>query len=179
MTTAPVLTSARLVLTPVTAQDLPDLVELWSDTDFTRFIMGRALSEEEVWFRLLRDIGHWQAMGYGNWSIRTQDGTYAGSIGLFDYRRELEPAFDAPEAGWGIAPQFQGKGVATEALELAMDWADNSAAFPRTVCMISPDNVPSVRMAERKGYHVYAKSAYKGSAVNLYERFMPNTASRC
>ena len=76
------------MLTPVAATDLDDLSALWSNEDFTRHIMGRALSEEEIWFRLLRDIGHWAARGYGNWSIRLRDGgDYLGSVGAFDYRR--------------------------------------------------------------------------------------------
>ena len=52
-----VLSTARLTLTPVAVGDMDDLTALWADAEFTRHIMGRGLSEEEVWFRLLRDIG--------------------------------------------------------------------------------------------------------------------------
>lgn len=84
-----VLTTQRLTLTPVAVGDMDDLTALWADAEFTRHIMGRGLSEEEVWFRLLRDIGHWQAKGYGNWSIReTTTGAYVGSVGVLDYRRD-------------------------------------------------------------------------------------------
>ena len=59
----------------------------------------------------------WEALGYGNWAIReTATGDYVGSVGVLDYRRILEPAFDAPELGWGVAPRFQGRGMAFEAL---------------------------------------------------------------
>ena len=50
------LITDRLILTPVTTADLDDLLALWSDTAFTRHIMGRALGAEEVWFRLLRTL---------------------------------------------------------------------------------------------------------------------------
>jgi len=36
--------------------------------------------------------------------------------------------------------------------------------------MISPENAPSVRLAERVGYRPYARADYKGSTVDLYER---------
>jgi RimJ/RimL family protein N-acetyltransferase len=36
--------------------------------------------------------------------------------------------------------------------------------------MISPENAPSVRLAERVGYRPYARADYKGSIVDLYER---------
>ena len=166
-----VLTTDRLTLTPVAVSDMNDLVALWADADFTRHIMGRGLSEEEVWFRLLRDLGHWQAKGYGNWSIReTVAGAYVGSVGVLDYRRDMTPPFDAPELGWGVAPAFQGQGLAQEALQAALAWTDAYRLEPRTVCMISPDNTPSVTLAERVGYRPYAEADYKGSTVTLYER---------
>ena len=166
-----ILTTDRLTLRPVAVDDMADLISLWADADFTRHIMGRGLSEEEVWFRLLRDLGHWQAKGYGNWSIReTTTGAYVGSVGVLDYRREMTPAFDAPELGWGVAPAFQGQGLAFEALQAALAWTDAYRLEPRTVCMISPDNAPSVKLAERVGYRPYAEADYKGSLVTLFER---------
>ena len=166
-----ILTTDRLTLTPVAVSDLNDLIGLWADADFTRHIMGRGLSEEEVWFRLLRDLGHWQAKGYGNWAIRdTETGAYVGSVGVLDYRREMTPAFDAPELGWGVAPAFQGQGLAFEALQAALAWTDAYRLEPRTVCMISPENAPSVKLAERVGYRPYAEADYKGSSVTLFER---------
>lgn len=166
-----ILTTARLTLAPVVASDMEDLIPLWADADFTRHIMGRGLSEEEVWFRCLRDIGHWQAKGYGNWSIReTETGAYVGSVGVLDYRREMTPAFDAPELGWGLVPAFQGQGLAQEAVQAALDWTDAYRLEPRTVCMISPDNGPSVKLAERVGYRPYAEADYKDSRVTLFER---------
>lgn len=165
-----ILTTERLVLSPVSIDDFDDLLTLWSDEDFTRHIMGRALGREEVWFRLLRDIGHWAAMGHGNWTIRLRDGgAYLGSVGVFDYRREMEPAFDAPELGWGVAPAFQGRGYAAEALSAALGWTDRTLEG-RTVCMISPDNLASLKLAARVGYRPYATATYKDHTVQLFER---------
>lgn len=167
----PVLTTERLILTPVAVTDFDDLKLIWADETFTRAITGRGLSQEEVWFRLLRDIGHWQALGHGNWSMRTRDtGAYVGSVGVLNYLREVEPAFDAPELGWGAAPAFQGQGLAREGLEAALAWADTVMDAPRTVCMINPDNLPSLKLAERVGYRPYAEGAYKDSVVILLER---------
>ncbi len=168
------LITDRLCLTPVTIADMPDLVKLWSDADFSRFIIGRGLSEEEVWFRCLRDIGHWQALGHGNWSIREiATGDYVGSVGVLDYRRDMTPAFNAPELGWGIAPRFQGKGLAFEAVQAALKWTDTERGAPRTVCMIAPDNRASIRLADRLGYSPYTTTTYKDADVTLFERLNP------
>ena len=165
------LITERLTLTPVGPGDLDDLVALWGDPDFATAIFPAPLSSEDVWFRLLRDIGHWEALGYGNWAIReTATRDYVGSVGVLDYRRILDPAFDAPELGWGVAPRFQGKGLAFEAVSAALAWCDDTLNAPRTVCMISPDNAASHRLAARVGYRPYAEADYKGGTVQLLER---------
>ena len=171
MTAGPTLTTDRLILKPKGVEDFEELCALWADADFTRFIMGHALSAEDVWYRLLRDMGHWAALGHGNWTIRLKDGgDYVGSVGVLDFRREVEPALNAPELGWGIAPRFQGQGLASEALQAALQWADRALKASRTVCMIAPDNAPSIRLAQRVGYAPYADTTYKGAAVTLFQR---------
>lgn len=166
-----ILITERLTLAPAALSDLADLTALWSDPAFATAIFPAALSSEDVWFRLLRDIGHWEALGRGNWSIReTATGAYVGSVGVLDYRRIIEPAMDVPELGWGVAPRFQGKGMAFEALSAALAWCDEALNAPRTVCMISPDNAPSHALARRAGYAPYAETLYKGSPVILLER---------
>lgn len=167
----PILTTERLVLTPVDPADLEDLQALWADADFTRYITGRPMTTEEVWFRLLRDLGQWGVRGYGSWTIRLADGgAYVGNVSILDHRRLIDPPIDAPELGWGLAPAFQGRGFAKEALEAALAWADAHLRAARTLCMISPDNPASVRLAERVGYRPYRRTTYKDEPVQLFER---------
>ncbi|AQR61090.1 GNAT family N-acetyltransferase [Brevundimonas sp. LM2] len=166
-----VLTTPRLTLTPVSLSDFDDIAALWQDEAFTRHITGRALPEEDVWSRLLRDLGHWSALGRGNWSMRTRDdGRYVGSVGVLDYRRAVMPALDAPELGWGIGGAFQGQGLAREGVEAALAWADAALQAPRTVCMIAPGNLPSIRLAGRVGFVTYAEGTYHGEPTLLLER---------
>ena len=166
-----ILITDRLTLTPMQVSDLPDLTALWADPAFATAIFPTPLSSEDVWFRLLRDIGHWEALGHGNWTIRLKDtGEYVGSVGVLDFHRVLDPPFDAPELGWGVHPRHQGKGLAFEALSAALAWCDEALNAPRTVCMISPDNGPSIALAGRAGYAPYIETSYKGEPVVLFER---------
>lgn len=166
-----VLTTERLILTPVSIDDFDDQLALWGDADFTRYVMGRSLGPEQVWFRLLRDIGHWTALGRGNWSMRlSETGAYVGTVGVLDYRRDLDQPFDAPEVGWGIGGEYHGHGLAREGLDAALAWAD--ARYPRTVCMIGPDNAPSLKLAERVGYRPYAQGRYEDAPTTLLERIV-------
>ena len=165
------LITERLTLTPVALADYEDLCGLWADPAFVQHIFPQPLTSEDVWFRVLRDIGHWEALGHGNWTIRLKDGgDYVGSVGVLDFHRILQPAFDAPELGWGLHPRFQGKGLAFEALSAALAWCDDALNAPRTVCMISPGNSPSIALARRAGYTPWVETTYKGEAVTLFER---------
>lgn len=169
--TGPLLTTDRLILSPVAPADFDDLKTVWSNEDFTRHIMGRALTSEEIWFRLLRDLGHWQVRGHGNWSVRRrEDEAYVGSVGVLDYHRDIEPPLVDPELGWGVAPAFQGQGLALEAVAAVLAWADQSLAAARTVCMIGPDNLASLKLAAKAGYRPFERAEYKASPVILLER---------
>ncbi len=166
-----ILITERLILTPVAISDYDDLRKLWADADFVRHIVPEPLSGEDAWFRVLRDIGHWEALGHGNWTVRLKDtGEHVGGVGVLDFHRTLEPAFDAPELGWGVNPRFQGKGFAVEAVSAALAWCDDALNARRTVCMISPDNEPSLALAKRTGFTPYVETAYKGETVVLLER---------
>lgn len=167
----PILKTERLVLTPVALTDLDDLLALWADEDFTRHITGRPMTSEEVWFRLLRDLGQWSVDDYGSWTVRLADGgTYLGNVSILDHRRLVEPPMTDPELGWGLSPAFHGKGFAREALEAALAWTDAHLPAVRTVCMISPENLASSRLAARVGYSPYASTTYKDQPVQLFER---------
>lgn len=169
-----VLTTERLTLSPVTPLDWPELCDLWADPVFTHHIFPGGLSSEDVWTRVLRDLGHWATVGYGSWTMRmTATGTYVGSVGVLDFRRIVAPAIDVPELGWGIAPQFQGRGLAAEGVQAALRYCDDVLKAPRTVCMISPENAPSLTLAGRVGYAEYVRTTYRDDAVILLERLRP------
>lgn len=171
------LTTDRLTMTPVAATDFDDLLALWADADFTRHITGRPMTSEEVWFRLVRDLGQWSLSGYGSWTVRLgATGTYLGNVSVLDHRRLIEPPLTEPELGWGLSPAFQGLGSAREALEAVLDWTDAHLPAARTVCMIAPKNLASSRLARKVGYRPYTRTTYKDQPVDLFER--PRNASR-
>ena len=166
------LETARLIMTPVSPADLADVAAVWREPDVYRYIGGHPFSEEDCWNRLLRDVGHWVTLGYGLWTVRMKaTGTYAGVVGFADFRREMNPSFgDAPEGGWVMAPWTLRQGLASEAVGAALDWVEAVLDPPRTVCMIAPDNQPSLRLADRFGYAPYAATQYKGADVLLLQR---------
>jgi RimJ/RimL family protein N-acetyltransferase len=162
----------RLTLRRHERVDFRESAALWGDPEVTRYIGGKPLTEEEVWSRLLRHIGHWSLLGFGCWVVREKaSGRFVGEVGFADLKRALDPAFDgAPEAGWVLASWSHGRGYATESVRAVIDWGLRHLGPVRTVCLIDDENVRSIRVAEKCGYREYARTTYKGNPVILFER---------
>lgn len=184
LTAVPTLTSARLELSAHRRADFADSLALWRDPAVTRFIGGRPASEAEIWQRLMRYLGQWTLLGYGYWALRERaSGRFLGEVGFLNFRPGLGARFqDRPEAGWVLSPSAQGQGYAAEATRLAHDWLAQHLAEKgepmRTVCLIQPDNAPSIRLAEKLGYRRYAETEYADRPVLLFERAAKNNLNR-
>jgi RimJ/RimL family protein N-acetyltransferase len=173
----PVIETERLRLRGHRPEDLADCAAMLADPVVTRYIAGKPLSEEEVWARLLRCVGHWAWLGFGYWVVEEKaTGRFAGEMGFSDWKREIEPSFKGvPELGWVLATRVHGKGYATEAVRAAIAWGDANINTPqttlgRTVCIIHPEHVRSIRVAEKCGFKEVQRTAYKREPTILFAR---------
>jgi RimJ/RimL family protein N-acetyltransferase len=169
---APAIDTERLAMRGHTLDDYADCVALWSDPRVVRYIGGRPFTPEETWARVLRYVGHWDVRGFGYWVVRERaTGDFVGEVGLADFKRDLVPSFEgAPEAGWVLAPSAHGRGFATEAVRAVLAWLEGHRGPTRTVCMINPENLASLRVAAKCGFRPWTRASYKGSDVLLFER---------
>jgi len=74
-----------------------------------------------------------------------------------------------PEIGWVLAPQFHGRGYATEAVLAALAWGDG-IALSRSFCIIHPDHSASIRVAEKCGFVEFARPCYQTEPTVLFTR---------
>ena len=175
MRAAPVLETARLVLRPYRESDLAVQAEILSDLEVMRHLGGTPLSREESWRRMLCAPGMWALVGYGYWAVeRREDGLMIGQLGFADFKRDIEPGIEGvPEMGWIFASHAQGQGYCGEAVRAALAWADEMLAAPRIVAVISPENSPSIRVAERYGFDRREDRTYRGERILLFTRTRP------
>jgi RimJ/RimL family protein N-acetyltransferase len=177
---APLLETERLHLRQFRADDLNASHALWCEPAVYKFISGKPSSVEDIWKGILQTIGHWQLLGYGYWVIEDKvSGRAIGNIGFGDFRRDLVPDMnDTPEAGWSIMTAFHGKGIGTEALRAMLAWGDVHLPHAKTACIIAPENIASVRLAQKFGFREVAQTTYKGDPTLLLHRergFIPRT----
>ncbi|MGO9516582.1 MAG: GNAT family N-acetyltransferase [Candidatus Korobacteraceae bacterium] len=168
----PILETERLKLRGHRRADFTDCAAMWRDATVTRYIGGKPFSREEVWARLLRYVGHWAWLGFGYWAVEEKaTSELVGELGFADFKRDIKPSLeDTPELGWVLASRAHGRGYATEAVRAALTWADEHFGNARTVCIIHPENLASVRVAEKCGYREFQRTTYKGHDIILFER---------
>lgn len=137
-----VATTRRLVLRRFVPADAAAFAEINADPLVTRYVGGplsRAASDA-----LLGRILAQQP--YARWAVE-RDGALLGFCGLG--RHPI--AADDVEVGWRLASAVWGQGLATEAATAVRDLAFGTYGLPRLVAVIHPDNVASIRVAEKVG----------------------------
>lgn len=171
----PVIETDRLRLRGHRPDDFAASVAMWADPVVTQYIGSKPLSEEDVWARVLRYLGHWAWLGFGYWLVEEKaTGRFAGEMGFSDWKREIEPSLKGvPEIGWVLATRVHGKGYATEAVRAAMAWRDANlvSAQPNlgnTVCIIHPEHARSIRVAEKCGFKEVLRTTYKEEPTILF-----------
>jgi RimJ/RimL family protein N-acetyltransferase len=71
-------------------------------------------------------------------------------------------------------PSAQGWGYATEVMTALFGWADQKFPQVRRTCLIDPDNLASIRVAQRFGFTQLARVSYQGEPSIIFERAAPS-----
>lgn len=129
---------------PIAPEDFPNWRDFYA-SDHSHFV-GGPKTAEDAWWKFVQFLGHWTMTGFGYWSVATTDGAYLGRVGL-------EQAIGWPEAelGWSFLPSAVGNGYATEAAEAVLKRERKRLDLKSVVSFIHPDNIASIRVAERLG----------------------------
>ena len=92
-------------------------------------------------------VGQWQLRGYGRWMIADSETDEPfGIVGIYHPMDWPEP-----EIGWSLYEAGEGHGYAHEAALATRDFAYRVLGWDRIVSLIMPDNLRSIRLAERLG----------------------------
>jgi RimJ/RimL family protein N-acetyltransferase len=160
------LSTERLVLRPVTADDHAALLAHWTQPDVRRFLFdGAALSAAEVAQTIEESIGDFAARGFGIWLIELGSaaglvstatglvGTAAGLVGTAGLRPLEEYGL---EIFYSLAPGAWGHGYATEAARAVVEYGLGPLGLPEVLAEVDEGNAASVAVVKRLGMTPYA-----------------------
>jgi RimJ/RimL family protein N-acetyltransferase len=159
------LETPRLLLRPFREEDLDAYAAMCADPDVMRYIgEGRPLTRAETWRQMAAILGHWHLRGYGVWAVEERaSGAMIGRIGFWN--PEGWPGF---ELGWLLGRACWGYGFATEGARVALDYAFSALKQNHVISVIEPENIRSIRVAERLGEKREGRAEVFGKDVLIY-----------
>jgi RimJ/RimL family protein N-acetyltransferase len=136
----------RLLLRPPLPEDFDGWAAFQADPVNTRFV-GGPQERGAAWRSFCTMAGAWSLYGFGMFSmIERSSGAWIGRTG--PWRPEGWPG---TEIGWGVLPDYQGKGYVNEAAAASMDYAIDVLGWTHIIHVIDPENLPSIAVAKRLG----------------------------
>ncbi len=146
LTSAPVLTTERLVLRGPERGDLADFTRFMTSAP-SMIALAETVTPEQAWFGFLTGIGHWQWHGFGFFIVaEKQTGNQVGRVGLLRHSNWPET-----ELAWHLYEGAEGKGFATEAAFAVRSWAANDLRLGILHSFIDRHNARSQAVARRLG----------------------------
>jgi RimJ/RimL family protein N-acetyltransferase len=144
----PTLETARLRLRPWQASDIDAYASMCADPEVMRYLgVGAPLSRRDAWRSMAMFVGHWQLRGFGTWAVEEHaTHRFVGRVGL--HQPEGWPGL---EVGWALDRAIWGRGYATEAGRVSLDYAWRVLGAEHVISLIAPENAASIRVAERLG----------------------------
>lgn len=159
------LETERLTLRMFREDDFEQYAGICADPEVMRFLgEGRTLNHLETWRHMAFIVGHWCLRGYGLWAVEERaSGRLVGRIGFIN--PEGWPGF---ELGWTLARECWGKGYATEGARAALEYAFTKMNREHVISLIHPDNLASIKVAERLGEKVKGTTELFGNELFIY-----------
>lgn len=145
----------QIILRRLTEGDTADILalEIKNKELFEQFSVTRSpdyYTLEAQAERLRRQEENRQEDKEYNFGIALKDGTLIGSIDLFQVVRG---PVQGATMGYAIDQDHNGKGYATEAVKLLVDYAFQELLLHRIEAGAKPDHAASIRVLEKAGFH--------------------------
>ncbi|WP_202033153.1 GNAT family protein [Nocardioides sp. WS12] len=148
------LRTERLVLRTVVASDREAIGDYCAKPEVTRYLPFPALDDEGLTKRLDRLVAATAPSTVGEFlALAVEfDGVLVGDLMLrFSARHGDDAPPSIAELGWVFAPEYAGRGFATESARALIDLAFGHYPLHRVMAQLDPRNVASAALCERLG----------------------------
>lgn len=156
----------RLSLRYFTPDDLDSLTPILADPEVMQYSISGVKTRSDTEEFINRRLSCYQKYNFGLYAI-----IHKASQQLIGYCGLLVWDFETGEEieiGYRLARAYWGQGLATEAAIAVRDYAQNQLNINRLICIIEPDNIRSIRVAEKLGMNHEQDTIIKGINVKIY-----------
>lgn len=145
----PIIITERLNLRKIVSADLDRVYFFRSDKEINKYIKRPPQTRETA-------IAHIQLLDDNlrtdkaiAWGITTKESDILiGSICLWNFSEDKKKA----EVGYDLDPEFQGKGIMSEALKAVLDFGFNQRGFETIEAYTDYRNIPSKKLLKLHGF---------------------------
>jgi len=160
------LETERLMLREFIMEDEENLLKLLSDKDVMHFSISGPLDIGGVRNFLQKTFQSYKTYGYGKWAVILKEtGEFIGACGIHNVKIDGEWLI---EVGYRLAKHHWGKGFATEAARAIRDYGFKTLKLSCLVSCMHPDNIASIRVAEKNGMSYWRNGKFFGVACLVY-----------
>ena len=146
----PNLETERLLLRRVNFNDLKEIFALRSNADTMKYIPRPLVKTDEDALEHIAMIDTKIEANEGiNWAITFKDDPKL--IGIIGHYR-IKPEHYRAELGYMLLPEYQGKGIISEAVKEAINYGFNVMKLHSLEAVIAPDNYASAKVLEKNGF---------------------------
>jgi RimJ/RimL family protein N-acetyltransferase len=156
----------RLFLRLPDAEDAQPLLDIHEHPDVIKYVVSNSMRRgiSGAWSSVAMMLGHWQLRGYGQWTVvEKASGEVIGRVGLWN-----PEGWPGVELGWIIRHSRWGNGFATEAAQASLDWAWRYLPIDHIISIIQPDNLASIRVAQKIGERLEKTQLVNGAEAHIY-----------
>ena len=170
----PHITTERLLLRQLTADDTVDIAILRSDEIVNKYLDRKAttgIDEAKQFINKINTNINNNECFY--WAITLKNNN--SLIGTICYWN-IVPEDDTAEIGYELLPGFQGKGIMQEALSAIIEFGFNGIKLQTILALLTADNEKSIKILEKNNFKRDTVSKYKiaesESFVNMAVYFL-------
>ena len=166
-----ILTTPRLTLRPMRADDVDPLLALFGDPRFMEAFDAPVFDRSRMQAWVGSNLEHQDRFGYGLFTIIERDnGDVIGDCGIetmeIDGRAESELGYDVRRDRWG-------RGLATEAAGAVARYAFADLGLTRLISLVRDGNRRSARVAEKVGMEAEGRMRRGGVEYVVYAMESP------
>ncbi len=147
----PELETDRLLLRQMTLRDVPDLFNIWSDSEVARYINITAfkeVSQAREMVELLNKLA--EEKKAIRWGITLKETKKV--VGSGGFNSWLKEEAYRGEIGYDLDREYWGKGIMTEALQALISFGFGSMKLNRIEALVEPENTASIHLLNKTGF---------------------------
>jgi [ribosomal protein S5]-alanine N-acetyltransferase len=160
-----ILQTPRLLLREFTFEDAEALSKILSEPETMRYYLA-PFDRNGVAQWIARNQQRYRDDGVGLWAMElAETKQLVGDCGIVLQNVEGHALY---EIGYHLRRDLWGQGLATEAAIACRDWGFAHLNTERLISLIRPENLPSVRVAERNGMSIWKEIEWRGLKHHIY-----------